>query len=97
MRTPRVAELRAVHACAVGTATGKKSFTAPIAGLIVSLKVKEGDTVKQGQELVVIEAMKMENVIFADHETKIKKVSVAEKESVQVDQVLMEFMCGVIS
>lgn len=53
--------------------------------------MKEGDHIKAGQELVVIEAMKMENVIYADHDTTIKKISVAEKESVGVDQLLIEF------
>ena len=71
---------------------GKKlSLAAPIAGLIVGVRVKEGEVVKAGQELVVIEAMKMENVIYADSEVTIKKVNVAEKESVSVDQVLLEF------
>ena len=69
----------------------KDALKAPIAGLIVSMKVKEGQPVKAGQELVVIEAMKMENVIYADHDTTVKKVHVADKESVQVDQVIIEF------
>ncbi len=71
---------------------GKKDkLLSPIAGLVVSIKAKEGETVHQGQELMIIEAMKMENVITADHDTKIKKVHVGEKESVAMDQVLMEF------
>ena len=90
VRTPRVAEL-AQFMPAPQDRSKKGQLSAPIAGLIVSLKVKEGQAVKPGQELVVIEAMKMDNVIYADHETTVKKISVVEKDSVSVDQVLMEF------
>jgi propionyl-CoA carboxylase alpha chain len=90
VRTPRVAEL-AQFMPPPQDRNRKDQLRAPIAGLIVGLRVKEGQLVKPGQELVVIEAMKMENVIYADHETTIKKVSIGEKETVQVDQVLIEF------
>ncbi len=90
VRTPRVAEL-AQFMPAPRDKNRKDQLKAPIAGLVVNLKVSEGEVVKQGQELIVIEAMKMENVIYADHETTIKKINVAAKESVQVDQVLIEF------
>lgn len=40
---------------------------------------------------MVIEAMKMENVIYADHDTTVTKVCVTDKESVAVDQVLLQF------
>jgi propionyl-CoA carboxylase alpha chain len=90
VRTPRVAEL-AQYMPKPKDGGRKPELVAPISGLIVSLKVKEGQEVKQGQELMIIEAMKMENVIYADHDTTVKKVNVAEKESVAVDQVLLEF------
>jgi len=90
VRTPRVAEL-AQFMPKPKDQNKKDNLLAPIAGLIVHLRVKEGQEVKQGQELLVIEAMKMENVIYADHDTTVKKISVAEKESVAVDQVLIEF------
>lgn len=90
VRTPRVAEL--AQFMPKPKDMGKKAeLVAPIAGLIVSMRVKEGEDVKAGQELVIIEAMKMENVIYADHDTKVKKVCVGPKESVSVDQVLLEF------
>lgn len=90
VRTPRVAEL-AAYMPVVMEGGRKDRLSAPIAGLIVHVRVKEGDVVKGGQELVVLEAMKMENVIFADHEVKVKKVHVQPKDSVQVDQLLIEF------
>jgi propionyl-CoA carboxylase alpha chain len=90
VRTPRVAEL-AQFMPKPKDQNKKEELKAPIAGLVVSLKVKEGDDIKAGQELMVIEAMKMENVIYADHDTSVKKVLVGEKESVAVDQVMMQF------
>ncbi len=90
VHTPRTAELAQFMPAPQDT-NKKEELKAPIAGLIVSLKVKEGQEVKQGQELLVIEAMKMENVIYADHETTIKKINIAEKDSVAVDQVLIQF------
>jgi propionyl-CoA carboxylase alpha chain len=90
VRTPRVAELGQFMPKPQDK-NKKDQLVAPIAGLIVSMKVKKGEVVKPGQELVVIEAMKMENVIYADHETTITDVLVSDKESVQVDQILIKF------
>jgi len=90
VRSPRVAEL-AQFMPKPQSKNRRDRLAAPIAGLILSMKVKEGDVVKVGQELCVIEAMKMENVIYAEHETTVKKVNVGERESVNVDQVLIEF------
>jgi propionyl-CoA carboxylase alpha chain len=90
VRTPRIAEL--AEFMPVSKATDRKDqLKAPIAGLIVHVRVKEGEAVKAGQELVVLEAMKMENVIHADHDVVIKKIHIAPKDSVQVDQLLIEF------
>jgi len=90
VRTPRVAEL-AQFMPKPKDGGRKPEIISPIAGLVVSLKVKEGQEIREGQELMIIEAMKMENVIYADRDTTVKKVNVAEKESVAVDQVLIEF------
>ena len=90
VRTPRVAEL-ADYMPKTVSGDRKDQLKAPIAGLVIAVRVKEGDTRKAGEELMVIEAMKMENVIYADHDVTVKKVSIAAKDSVQVDQVMMEF------
>jgi propionyl-CoA carboxylase alpha chain len=90
VRTPRVAEL--AHYMPKEVNGGRKDrLLAPIAGLVQHVRVKEGDAVKIGGELVVIEAMKMENVIYADHDVTVKKIHVSDKESVQADQLLIEF------
>ncbi|MCE3255194.1 MAG: acetyl/propionyl/methylcrotonyl-CoA carboxylase subunit alpha [Rickettsiaceae bacterium] len=63
----------------------------PITGKIVRFKVAEGDEVKAGQELVIIEAMKMENIIRTDHDVKIEKIAFKEGEPVGVGQMIMKF------
>ncbi len=90
VRTPRVAELAQFMPKTQDSRT-KAELVAPIAGLIVGMRVKAGQAVKAGQELVVIEAMKMENVIYADHDVTVKEICVNDKDSVQVDQVLIKF------
>ncbi len=68
------------------------NLTSPITGKIARFKVKEGDEVKAGQELVVIEAMKMENSIRTDHDVKIGKIKFAEGDVVGIGQVVMDFI-----
>lgn len=90
VRTLRTAELAQFMPVPKASA-GKERLVAPIAGLVTSLRVKEGQEIKAGQELMVIEAMKMENLITAEFDTIVKKIHVAEKDSVNVDQVMIEF------
>lgn len=90
VRTPRVAEL-AQHMPKPQPRGRKDALLAPIAGLIVGVRVKDGESVKAGQELCVIEAMKMENVIYAENDLKVDKVMVKDKDSVNVDQVIIKF------
>ncbi len=73
-------------------ATGKaNNVKAPMPGLIVDLRVKEGDKVKAGDALLILEAMKMENMIKASAESIVKSVKVTKGESVEKNQVLIEF------
>ena len=60
-------------------------------GLLVKLHVSEGDIVEQGQPLATVEAMKMENILRANHRHQIKKVSFKESDILMVDDVIMEF------
>ncbi|MFM7703273.1 MAG: biotin/lipoyl-containing protein, partial [Alphaproteobacteria bacterium] len=69
-----------------------KNLSSPITGKIIRFKVKEGDEVKAGQELVVIEAMKMENIIRTDHDIIIGKIKFNEGEAVGIGQVIIEFV-----
>ena len=60
-------------------------------GLLVSLAVGEGDAVKAGQELAVVEAMKMENVLRAEKDGTVAKIHAAAGGSLAVDQQIIEF------
>ncbi len=64
-------------------------MTSPLAGVVISLLVAAGDEVEHGQELVVLEAMKMENRIPAHAAGKVKSVHVAEGDSVPEGHVLL--------
>ena len=66
-------------------------IAAPMPGRVLSVKVKAGDTVKRNQELLVLEAMKMENSIMADKPGVIKQILVGDGESVGADAPLVEF------
>ncbi len=68
-----------------------KLLLAPMPGLLVSLLVKEGDDIEENQPLAIIEAMKMENIIKAEKNSKVKKVNCKEGDSLEVDQILLEF------
>jgi biotin carboxyl carrier protein len=64
---------------------------APMPGLIIALKVKDGDAVKAGDTLLILEAMKMENIIKAPGDAIVRTVKVRMGEGVEKNQVLIEF------
>ena len=63
-------------------AGSKSGIKSPLPGVILEIKVKEGDTVKRGQTLLVLEAMKMENDIKADRDGKVTAIKVSKGESI---------------
>jgi propionyl-CoA carboxylase alpha chain len=69
-----------------------KSVLSPMPGSIVSVSVEAGQTVAEGQELLIVEAMKMQNLIKSELDGKIKKVNVKPGQSVAVDELLIEFV-----
>ena len=66
------------------------TILAPLPGRVVAIKVAVGDEVKVGQEVVILEAMKMENSIESDYKGKVKQILVAEGDSVQTNSILIE-------
>jgi propionyl-CoA carboxylase alpha chain len=68
-----------------------KLITSPMPGLVVSVDVAEGQAVKAGEPLMVVEAMKMENVLRAEVDGTVKSVKVAAGASVAADELLVEF------
>ncbi|HYC86068.1 MAG TPA: biotin/lipoyl-containing protein [Chryseosolibacter sp.] len=67
------------------------NIKAPMPGLIIDLKVKEGDKVTTGDPLLILEAMKMENIIKSPGEAVVKSVRIKKGDSVEKNQVLIEF------
>jgi propionyl-CoA carboxylase alpha chain len=63
----------------------------PMPGLLREISVAEGQEVKVGEKLVVIEAMKMENILKAEHDCKVKKIVAKVGDSLAVDEVIIEF------
>ncbi|MGA8469742.1 MAG: biotin/lipoyl-containing protein, partial [Pseudolabrys sp.] len=70
--------------------TGKQVLC-PMPGLVVSIAVKEGQEVKAGEAVAVVEAMKMENVLRAEIDGTVKKINAKPGESLAVDAVILEF------
>lgn len=67
------------------------NLKAPMPGLIVNIAVQEGDQIKKGEPLIILEAMKMENVIKSPADVTIKKIKVQPKQAVEKGEILMEF------
>jgi len=74
----------------LGSAQIVKDIKAPMPGLILDILVQVGDTVKEGDYLLVLEAMKMENTLTALGDGVVKSVSVLKGEKVEKNQLLIE-------
>jgi propionyl-CoA carboxylase alpha chain len=68
-----------------------KFVLCPMPGLVVSVAVKEGQEVKAGETVAVVEAMKMENVLRAEVDGTVKKINAKPGDSLAVDAVILEF------
>jgi acetyl/propionyl-CoA carboxylase alpha subunit len=64
---------------------------APMPGLVIDVSVKEGASIKKGDPLIVLEAMKMENILKSPVDGIIKKVNVSKGSIVEKNQVLIQF------
>ena len=82
---------RAVRQVREENVSGKRDVVAPMSGRIVRVMVADGDEVVEQQDLVVVEAMKMENVLKAPKAGRIKKVPIREGMTVEVGQTLVSF------
>ncbi|RYF76433.1 MAG: acetyl/propionyl/methylcrotonyl-CoA carboxylase subunit alpha [Comamonadaceae bacterium] len=69
-----------------------KFLMSPMPGLLVEVAVQPGQKVQAGEKLAVIEAMKMENVLFATQDGTVGSISAGKGESLAVDQVILEFV-----
>ena len=75
----------------MGSARNISQIEAPMPGLILDIQVSEGDTVQEGDALLVLEAMKMENVILSPREGVVKKIAVTRGMAVDKKHLLVEF------
>jgi propionyl-CoA carboxylase alpha chain len=86
------AEAASARLMPVATAadTGKK-LLCPMPGLVVSIAVTEGQEVKAGETLAVVEAMKMQNVLRAERDGTVKKIHASAGATLAVDALILEF------
>jgi len=68
-----------------------KFLLSPMPGLLVEVAVTPGQTVRAGEKLAVIEAMKMENILLATQDCVVAEVAATMGESLAVDQVIIKF------
>ena len=90
VRRPRAAEIATLMLEKQPPDTSR-FLLSPMPGLVVSIDVIEGEEVKDGQPLAVIDAMKMENQLRAERDGRIAKIAVEIGDSLVVDQVILEF------
>ena len=88
--SPRVADLMK-HMLYKPPMDMSKFLLSPMPGLLVKLSVTEGQEVKEGEELAVVEAMKMENSLLATQDGVVGNVQAQQGQSLAVDQIILEF------
>src|SRR5262249_10276228 len=87
---PRAAELAALMP-EKAAADSSRLVQSPMPGLLTAVVVAEGQEVKAGEPLVVVEAMKMENVLRAERDGKVARLRAKPGDSLAVDQVILEY------
>lgn len=87
---PAAAAPVAAPAAAPKAAAGANSVTAPLPGSVTVVNVKAGDSVKAGQTLIIIEAMKMENEVLAPADGTVTAVHVSGGQAVQQGDALLD-------
>lgn len=80
-----------VRTAAPAPVNAAKAVTSPLPGTVVAINVREGQDVKYGQEILILEAMKMKNSIRATRDGKIGTVHVSVGDQVRHGQVMLEY------
>ena len=88
--SPRAAELQALMPIKAAPDLSRVLLS-PMPGLLVDVAVKAGQAIRAGEKLAVIEAMKMENILVAQQDGVVAKVTAEKGDSLSVDQVILEF------
>lgn len=83
-----------LKAMGMGAGSGKvaREIKAPMPGLVLNISVVEGQEIQKGDNLLVLEAMKMENMLKSVTEGVVKKIHVSKGDKVEKNQVLIEFV-----
>ena len=87
--TPRVASLAALMP-EKASADSSKQIRCPMPGLVVAISVTEGQQVRAGETIAIVEAMKMENVLRAERDATVAKINAHPGDILAVDDVLVE-------
>jgi biotin carboxyl carrier protein len=74
-----------------GSQKNINSLKAPMPGLIVDVLVKESDLVKKGDPVIILEAMKMENILSSPLDGKVKEIKVNPQQTVEKNNILIKF------
>ena len=89
--TPRAAELNKFMVQSSDIEDNNNEIASNIAGMVTDIKVKKGDNVTKGQPVLVIEAMKMENIIYSPTDGTIEKINIQLNNTVANGEILIEF------
>jgi pyruvate carboxylase subunit B len=87
----RTRVIRSMTKAATGP-TGPRPIRAPMPGMVVRIEVAEGDRVRTGQGVVIVEAMKMENELAAPTDAVVGRIHVEEGQAVEKDQILVDLL-----
>ncbi|NJR20123.1 MAG: hypothetical protein HC777_00510 [Hyphomonadaceae bacterium] len=87
--TPRDAELHAKLPAKIAADTSRLILS-PMPGLVVSVEVIQGQEIKSGEAVAIVEAMKMQNIIRAERDGKVVKVNVMAGAAVAADEIMVE-------
>ena len=90
VRSRRAQELTAYMPEKADSASDK-ALVCPMPGVLISVNVEEGQAVKAGEALAVVEAMKMENILRAEKDATVTKVLVTQGDKLAVDDIILEF------
>ena len=73
------------------TASVENNIKAPMPGRVLNISIQAGDAIAKGDNLLVLEAMKMENILRAERKGVVSKINAVAGDSLAVDDVIMEF------
>jgi len=91
VRSPRIAELESFMISKGNDVMDEKILTAPLSGVIAKINVTKDEEVDVGQELLILSAMKMENIVTSQHKQIIDSILIKEGDHVHAGQTLIEF------